>query len=116
MSDEPAPEPTPDEPEAFGLIHIEFGLQPFRGEPSCPKCNYPGIQTIFHPVIVMNVGRGQYPCSVWYGEGILTGSVGEHLCLRCTRCGYGWPTRTADTYTPPENGSDTPLDPEGEPT
>jgi hypothetical protein len=84
-----------------GLIHIEIGLQRFQPEPCCPKCSSFAIQAIFHPLIVMSVGVGQHPCSAWYGQGILTGNVSEHLCLRCTRCGYGWPTHTADTYLPP---------------
>lgn len=95
-----------------GLVHIEFGLQPFQHEHRCPKCGFSVVQVTYHPMLVMNVGEGQYPCGSWYRSSILTGEVGEHLCMRCTRCSYGWPTQTADTYRPPREEPDTPLDDE----
>lgn len=87
------------EPE--GLIHIEFGLQPFAPEAHCPKCNSKAVSTAYHGCLVLNVGDKAYPCGAWYRSGILTGDIGEHLCLRCNRCQYGWPSQTADTFRMP---------------
>lgn len=98
-----------------GLIHIEFGLQPFRSEPECPKCRATGIRVVYHSTLILNVGIGEYPCGSWYRSGILTDSINEHLCLRCGRCNYGWPTQTADTWQPPVEDDGVPLDPEGDP-
>lgn len=84
--------------ESLELVHIEFGLQPYRTEQACPKCAYNGLKVTYHSLLVMNVGAQQFPCGSWYRSGILTGDVSEHLCIRCLRCGYGWPTQTADTF------------------
>lgn len=110
-------EETPEQtPEPHGdLIHIEFGLQPFQSEARCPKCDFSGVRVSYHGCLVLNVGTGQYPCGSWYRSGILTDPVGEHLCMRCARCQYGWPTQTADTYRPPLEDPDTDLG-DGEPT
>lgn len=94
------------QPDRQGLIHIEFGLQPFTPEPMCPKCRSEGVQVTYHSLVIMNVGQGEYPCGSWYRSKILTGEVSEHLCLRCMRCHYGWPTKTADT---PGDFSEDPL-------
>lgn len=99
------------EPERSGLIHIEFGLQPFVHEPVCPKCTSRGIATVYHGCLVLNVGDKAFPCGAWYRSRILTGEIGEHLCLRCQKCGYGWPSQTADTYraVPVEGSGDEEL-------
>lgn len=101
MSEE-TPEETPDPGQREGLIHIEFGLQPFQSEARCPKCDFSGVRVSYHGCLILNTGDGQHPCGSWYRSGILTDPVGEHLCMRCARCGYGWPTQTADTWRPPE--------------
>lgn len=108
MSEE-IPEETPDPGQREGLIHIEFGLQPFQSEPRCPKCDFSGVRVSYHGCLILNTGDGQHPCGSWYRSGILTDPVGEHLCMRCARCSFGWPTQTADTWRPPSEEPDTDL-------
>jgi hypothetical protein len=90
----------PESPDS--LLSVELGLRPFQHETLCPKCSSTGIRAVYHPVILVTVGAGQYPCGEWLLAGTLTDDVTAHLCLRCLRCGYGWPTETADT--PPVEG------------
>lgn len=76
---------------------IGFGLRSFMHEAMCPKCASTGVRTVYHPTIILSLGsNGQHPCAAWMQAGILSSSVGQHLCVRCARCGYGWPTKTAD--------------------
>lgn len=84
-------EETPEEvPEPMS------GLLPFMHESLCPKCASTGIRVSYHPTIIVNLGDGQFPCVSWMHAGVISPEVGQHLCLRCARCGYGWPSRTAD--------------------
>lgn len=78
------------------LIRIGLGLRPFQHETLCPKCSSTGIRVVYHPRVVLAVGSAGTPCAAWYQAGILTLEDAQHLCLRCSRCGYGWPTKTAD--------------------
>jgi hypothetical protein len=78
------------------VVEDRFGLRPFMHEPMCPKCASTGVRTAYHPTIIVNLGNGQPPCVSWLHAGVLSPEVGQHLCLRCSRCGYGWPTETAD--------------------
>jgi hypothetical protein len=87
--------------DTSGLIHIEFGLQPFVQEAHCPKCNSKAVHSVYHSCLVLSMGEKSFPCEAWQRSGILTGDIGEHLCLRCQRCGYGWPSQTADTFRIP---------------
>lgn len=98
--------------EPDGLVDIIFGLQPFVHEQHCPKCGAKAVRVVYHGCLMLNVGDKAFPCGAWFRSGILTGDIGEHLCLRCNRCAYGWPTQTADTYrTPPlENPEDPDTD------
>jgi predicted nucleic-acid-binding Zn-ribbon protein len=84
----------PEEPGDGGAL--QFGLRPFQHESMCPKCGSTGIRAVYHPCVVLTLGDGQFPCASWMLSGILTPEVSQHLCLRCARCGYGWPTKTAD--------------------
>jgi hypothetical protein len=76
---------------------VPTGLRPFMHEPMCPKCASTGVRVAYHPTIVVSLwGDGQTPCVSWLHAGVLLPDTGQHLCLVCTRCGYGWSTRTAD--------------------
>jgi len=89
---EEAPPETPGEEE-----RSPSGLLPFMHEPLCPKCASTGIRVVYHHTIVVRLeSSGQSPCVSWLHSGILSPDVGQHLCLLCARCGYGWSTRTAD--------------------
>lgn len=64
---------------------------------ACPKCGFGQMQVIYHSRVVITVGEGQgFPCGAWVLSGILSDQTTGHLCLRCVRCGYGYPTKTAD--------------------
>lgn len=83
----------PDEP----LVHLEMGLKNFQEEIFCPKCHGDIVRVTLHENILQTIGgEGSHPCAEWLNKGLLTATVTEHLCLRCQRCGYGWPTKTAD--------------------
>jgi hypothetical protein len=85
---EEAPEEVSEQPS---------GLLPFLHEALCPKCASTGIRVVYHHTIVVSLDSGgQAPCVSWLHAGVLAPDVGQHLCLRCARCGYGWPSRTAD--------------------
>jgi hypothetical protein len=75
-----------------------MGLAAFRtGEAlSCPKCGSHGLQKRYHEMVVMSLVEESHPCEEWVQKGLLQGAVGEHLCLRCAGCGYGFPMRCAD--------------------
>lgn len=93
MSDE---NEVPEEPltlESMGLRDYDLRDE----ERACPKCGANHMQVIYHPRIVITLGEGQgFPCGSWVLSGILSDSVTQHLCLHCLRCGYGYPTKTAD--------------------
>lgn len=80
-------------------LFVELGLREFQQEVSCPKCNTAQYQMVFHPNIILTVGdtaEGDFPCGQWVRQGLLTPIVTQHLCVRCLRCGYGFPMKTAD--------------------
>lgn len=85
-----------DENASEEIPEIPSGLRPFMHEPICPKCASTGVRVVYHPMIIMSLGDGQYPCACWLSAGLLSSEVSQHLCLRCSRCGYGWPSETAD--------------------
>ncbi len=87
---------TEEQPGEGDYAVISTGLKPFQHEPVCPKCASTGLRSVYHPTIVVTLGEGQFPCASWLLSGILVPEVGQHLCLRCSRCGYGWPSKTAD--------------------
>jgi DnaJ-class molecular chaperone len=76
-----------------------MGLAAFRSGDglSCPKCHSSGLQKRYHEMVIMSMGDEMHPCQEWVQKGLLQGQVGEHLCLRCQGCGYGFPMKTADT-------------------
>jgi hypothetical protein len=88
----------PDEvqEESEELVHLEMGMRPFSEEILCPKCTFSGVKAEWHVMAIFN-HLPTYPCEDWLERGMLTGPVGEHLCRTCSRCGYGWPERTADS-------------------
>lgn len=72
-------------------------LEPFQPteERKCPKCLYMGIKTEFHPFAV--TGRDpSTACENIVGWTYPRPYIGEHLCRRCTQCGYTWAEKTAD--------------------
>jgi hypothetical protein len=84
-----------DPPERVELVVLEMGLQEFQEHMRCPKCFMEGIQVEWHPNLMIGCDP-ETPCGIWVQAGLLTPSTTEHLCLRCNRCRYGWPTKTAD--------------------
>lgn len=86
----------PEEPltlESMGLREYDLRDE----ERSCPKCGANHMQVTYHPQVVLTLGEGQsFPCGAWVLSGILSESITQHLCLLCLRCGYGYPTKTAD--------------------
>jgi hypothetical protein len=74
-----------------------MGLQRFDPEQGCPKCGGQNMRVEFHESLIVHVGDEEFPCATWSRKGILTGNIGEHLCLRCLRCNYGRPTSTVDS-------------------
>lgn len=91
-----------EEQASSGLVTLEMGLREFdlnSEERSCPKCGYGQMQVVFHPNVIFTLGEtpeGSFPCGTWVMAGILSDQTTQHLCLRCLRCGYGYPTKTAD--------------------
>jgi len=87
----------PDEP---ALTLADMGLRDYdlnNEDRACPKCGFSQMQVIYHSRVVITVGEGQgFPCGAWVLSGILSDQTTQHLCLRCVRCGYGYPTKTAD--------------------
>jgi hypothetical protein len=73
-----------------------MGLRAFEPEMQCPKCHGTALSVTYHDHVVMGFGEELYPCQEWVQAGLLTQSVTQHLCLRCLRCRYGLPTKTAD--------------------
>lgn len=72
-------------------------LEPFSEteERKCPKCLYMGIKTQYHAYVVKGETPAS-PCENLVGWTYPQIHIGEHLCRRCTQCGYGWAEKTAD--------------------
>lgn len=89
-----------EQPEEEPLTLESMGLRDYdlhSEERLCPKCGFGQMQVVYHSRVVLTVGEGQgFPCGSWVLSGILSDTVTQHLCLRCLRCGYGYPTKTAD--------------------
>lgn len=89
-----------DETEGEEPLTLEaMGLRPFmQGEGlRCPKCQVLVSKMCYHETLVLVIGDPEQPCAEWTRKGLLPGRVGEHLCVRCQQCGYGFPMRTADS-------------------
>lgn len=91
---EDVPDEAPDETAEF--VEWEMGLREYEPEIQCPKCGSATVQVTFHPTVVMAYGDELFACQEWITEGLLTSNTGQHLCIRCLRCRYGWPTKTRD--------------------
>lgn len=105
-----------DEPRCEGCGHTEgegcgclfkapltlesMGFMGFRsGEAlQCPKCQNPssGLTMTYHEAVVLSL-EDRTPCQDWAAKGLLGSLSGEHLCVRCSRCHYGFPMQTADS-------------------
>lgn len=80
------------------LVIVEMGLRNFPGpETPCPKCTSEMPKIVFHPYVVISMDEAEHPCAQWAREGLLTSPITEHICVRCNRCGYGYPAKTADS-------------------
>jgi len=69
---------------------VSAPLPPFDPAGVCGKCGGEMISTTYHPRPVLDMGT-LWACAA--GP-----PLGEHLCRRCTGCGYAWCEATADTY------------------
>lgn len=85
-----------DPEEGRELVELEMGLREYEGETQCPKCGSTTVQVVFHPTVVVAMGDELFACQEWIMEGLLTPNTSQHLCMRCLRCRYGWPTKTRD--------------------
>lgn len=90
-----------DEAEGCGcppLTLESMGLLPFmQGEGlRCPKCQMLVTAMIYHERITFSLSGDKTPCQEWVEKNLLGGTIGEHLCVRCQQCQYGFPMRTAD--------------------
>jgi hypothetical protein len=74
-----------------------MGLRGFQDEVHCTKCGSMHMSVEYHEMIVFALSGHSTPCQEWTQKGLLGGAVGEHLCLRCVRCGYGYPSKTQDS-------------------
>lgn len=91
-------EQKPEGEEPNELVVLELDLKDTPGpETPCPKCGSEMPKITFHPFILISMGEEEWPCAAWAREGLLTAPVTEHLCVRCNRCGYGYPAKTADS-------------------
>lgn len=80
------------------LVFLEMGLRSTPGpETPCPKCTAELPRIAYHSHILIVIGEDEWPCAEWVRTGLITSSVTEHLCIRCQRCGYGYPAKTADS-------------------
>jgi len=99
--DERAEQECAGEPQEGEILSpADMGLRDYDlhdEDRACPKCGFSQMQVIYHARVVITVGEGQdFPCGAWVLAGILSEHTTQHLCQRCLRCGYGYPTKTAD--------------------
>jgi hypothetical protein len=92
----------PEARECRGEVPLtleSMGLLPFMEGESlrCPKCSAVGSQVNYHEMIILTVSDDKFPCQEWVEKNLLGGTITEHLCVRCQRCRYGFPMRTADS-------------------
>jgi len=79
------------------LTLASMGLMPFmQGEGlRCPKCQALIAAMTYHESIIFSMEE-KTPCQEWVEKSLLGGSIGEHLCVRCHKCQYGFPMRCYD--------------------
>jgi hypothetical protein len=84
---------TPLTLESMGLVafHANDALR-------CPKCgaSAEALKKRYHEGVTITLGDGSNPCQEWVAKKLLGGSIGEHLCVRCSGCDYGFPMKCAD--------------------
>ncbi len=85
-----------DAPEERDLVELEMGLREYQAEIQCPKCGSSTVHVVFHPTVVVGYEDEVSPCYEWIMAKLLTENTGQHLCMQCLRCRYGWPTKTRD--------------------
>lgn len=94
-------------------------LPPCGTYPTCPKCGAldVAIFTVYHaeplrPSSVM-IGTPD-PCTLLVVEtpGEELEGFGEHLCRRCSRCGFGWSEQVASERSPYQEPAEGPGDDE----
>lgn len=66
-------------------------LRPYDPALACRKCLNEEVGVTWHARQIIDSGLDPAPCA---REQV--GSIGEHLCLRCMRCGYSWLAAPAD--------------------
>jgi hypothetical protein len=67
------------------------GLRAYDPAEPCPKCLNEEIGVTFHKSQIYDKIDHSLPCAQ-----LSVGSIGEHLCLKCLRCGYAWIRAAAD--------------------
>jgi hypothetical protein len=69
-----------------------MALKPFGASPSCPKCGRSRPSTYWHFIFPF----GDPPAKAKYWPCTRSDVGGEHLCLICEGCGYGFMMATRD--------------------
>jgi hypothetical protein len=73
-------------------------LPPFDPSSICGKCSGEAISVVWHPGAVLDADA-RWPCG---GFDPASRVPGEHLCRRCSACGYAWAEQVADAYADQE--------------
>lgn len=61
-------------------------LAPYDPAGTCPMCQAEGAVPSYHPrPLLLAFGRGSAPPCTGADE-----KAGEHMCVRCSSCGYEW--------------------------
>lgn len=86
--------------EEAPLTLESMGLSAFRSGEAliCPKCQAPSpvMAMEYHDSVIISMDGDKPPCQEWVEKNLVGRVIGEHLCLRCARCNYGFPMRCAD--------------------
>lgn len=74
--------------QAGRVMGVSVQLPSFDPARPCPKCGGEEVSVTWHPGPVLDLVNA-WPCST---------AAGEHLCRRCTACGFAWCESPADAY------------------
>lgn len=83
-------------------------IQPFDGDPSCPKCGSRRLQTEYHTMAVVQFCKEDRDDLVKLAEdpSQIEDELTEHLCRGCNVCGFAWREHVAPPGWKPERKTD----------